>query len=94
MVLSHAKYVSVASAASEEGQTAQAQHVVVHSCGRMGRWNRVEADGEVTLTNGAGGRVTAPRGEMHLNAQNQPQSADDDWWGGVCGGGTAAAGAG
>jgi lipopolysaccharide export system protein LptA len=40
-----------------------------------GSAERVEADGEVTLTNGAGGSVVAPRGEMTLNAQNQPQSA-------------------
>ncbi len=32
------------------------------------------AEGDVALTNGAGGTVTAPRGEMTLNAQNQPQS--------------------
>jgi lipopolysaccharide export system protein LptA len=79
MVLSQAKYVAIGNAGSggaggAEGQTAQGQHVVVH-LRRDGSAERVEAEGEVTLTNGAGGTVMAPRGEMMLNAQNQPQSA-------------------
>ena len=56
------------------GQTAQGQRVVVH-LRSDGSAERVEAEGEVTLTNGAGGSMVAPRGEMDLNAQNQPQSA-------------------
>ena len=40
-----------------------------------GSAERIEAEGEVTLTNGAGGSVVAPRGEVVLNAQNQPVSA-------------------
>jgi lipopolysaccharide export system protein LptA len=75
MVLSQAKYVEVGGKADgAEGQTAQAQHVVVH-LRKDGSAERVEADGEVTLTNGTGGSVVAPRGEMMLNAQNQAQSA-------------------
>jgi lipopolysaccharide export system protein LptA len=75
MVLSQAKYVAVgAGPDGAEGQTAQAHHVVVH-LRKDGSAERVEAEGEVTLTNGAGGSVVAPRGEMTLNAQNQPQSA-------------------
>ncbi len=75
MVLSQAKYVAVGGkAGGAEGETAQAQHVVVH-LRKDGSAERVEADGEVTLTNSAGGKVVAPRGEMVLNAQNQPQSA-------------------
>jgi lipopolysaccharide export system protein LptA len=75
MVLSQAKYVEVGGKADgAEGETAQAQHVVVH-LRKDGSAERVEADGEVTLTNGAGGSVVAPRGEMMVNAQNQPQSA-------------------
>src|SRR5271170_249974 len=74
VVLSQARYVSVGAGGRAEGQTAQAQHVVVH-LREDGSAERVEADGEVTLTNGAGGRVVAPRGEMTVNAQNQPQSA-------------------
>jgi lipopolysaccharide export system protein LptA len=75
MVLSQAKYVAVGGKADgAEGQTAQAQHVVAH-LRKDGSAERVEAEGEVTLTNGAGGSVMAPRGEMILNAQNQPQSA-------------------
>jgi lipopolysaccharide export system protein LptA len=75
MVLLQAKYVSVGGqAGGAEGQTAQAQHVVVH-LRKDGSAERVEGEGEVTLTNGAGGSLVAPRGEMALNAQNQPQSA-------------------
>jgi lipopolysaccharide export system protein LptA len=75
MVLSQAKYVAVGgSADGVEGQTAQAQHVVAH-LRKDGSAERVEAEGEVTLTNGAGGSVVAPLGEMTLNAENQPQSA-------------------
>jgi len=75
VVLSQARYVSVGGAAgAAEGQTAQAQHAVVH-LRQDGTAERVEAEGEVTLTNGTGGTIVAPRGEMALNAQNQPQSA-------------------
>jgi lipopolysaccharide export system protein LptA len=75
MVLSQAKYVSVGGkAGAAEGQTAQAQHVVVR-LRKDGTAEKVVAEGDVTLTNGAGGSVKAPRGEMMLNPQNQPQSA-------------------
>ena len=72
VLLTQARYVSVGGAAG--GQTAQGQHVVVH-LRKDGTAERVEAEGDVTLTNGEGGKVEAPRGEMRLNAQNQPQSA-------------------
>jgi lipopolysaccharide export system protein LptA len=73
--LLQAKYVSLGGRANEtEGQTAQAQHVLVH-LRKDGSAERLEAEGEVTLTNGMGGSVIAPRGEMVMNAQNQPQSA-------------------
>jgi lipopolysaccharide export system protein LptA len=79
IALSQAKYVSIGDggggdAGSAERQTAQAQHVVVH-LRRDGSAERLEAEGDVTLTGAAGGSVKAPRGEMTLNAQNQPQSA-------------------
>jgi lipopolysaccharide export system protein LptA len=75
MVLSQAKYVVVGGkTAATEGETAQAQHVVVH-LRKDGSAERVEGDGDVTLTNGAGGRVSAPRGEVTLNLANQPESA-------------------
>jgi lipopolysaccharide export system protein LptA len=89
VVLSQAKYVSVgggtgggkagggsqtAGSQTIGDQTAQGQHVVVH-LRSDGSAERVEAEGEVTLTNGAGGSVVAPRGEMVLNPENQPQSA-------------------
>jgi lipopolysaccharide export system protein LptA len=79
IVLSQAKYVAIGGASggevsSAEGQTAEAQHVVVH-LRTDGSAERLEADGEVTLTGASGESVKAPRGEMTLNAQNQPQSA-------------------
>ena len=72
MLLTQARYVAVGGAAG--GQTAQGQRVVVH-LRKDGSAERVEAEGDVTLTNGEGGKVEAPRGEMMLNAQNQLQSA-------------------
>src|ERR1700728_3100403 len=75
MELLQAKYVAVGTGKDDgEGQTATAQHVLVH-LRKDGSAERVEAQREVTLSNGAGGSVAAPRGEMTLNAQNQPQSA-------------------
>jgi lipopolysaccharide export system protein LptA len=71
MVLTQAKYMSVGGGA---GQTAQGQHVVVH-LRPDGSAERVEAEGDVTLTNGMGGTVTGPRGEMTLNARSQPETA-------------------
>src|SRR6266566_2992573 len=79
IVLSQAKYVAIGDGGggdkgSAEGRTAAAQHVVVH-LRSDGSAERLEADGDVTLTGAAGESVKAPRGEMTLNAQNQPQSA-------------------
>jgi lipopolysaccharide export system protein LptA len=76
MVLSQAKYVAIGGggAGVAEGQTAEAQHVVVH-LRSDGSAERLEAQGDVTLTGAGGDGVKAPRGEMTLNAQNQPQSA-------------------
>jgi lipopolysaccharide export system protein LptA len=72
-VLTQAKYVVVGGKGGA-GQTAQAKNVVVH-LRPDGTAERIEAEGEVALSNGLGGTVSAPRGEMTLNAQNQPQSA-------------------
>jgi lipopolysaccharide export system protein LptA len=77
VVLSQAKYLAVGDGGNgggAEGRTAEAQHVVVH-LRSDGSAERLEADGDVTLTGAAGESVKAPRGEMVLNAQNQPQSA-------------------
>lgn len=73
-MLTQAKYVAVGAAGDGEGQTAQARNVVVH-LRPDGSAERVEAEGDVTLTNGSGGTLIGPRGEMTLNAQSQPQSA-------------------
>ena len=72
VLLIQAKYVAVGG--REGGQTAQGQHVVVH-LRKDGSAERVEAEGNVILANGEGGKMAAPQGEMLLNAQNQPQSA-------------------
>ncbi|NYF51021.1 LptA/OstA family protein [Tunturiibacter gelidoferens] len=72
-VLTQAKYVAVGGKGNS-GQTAQARNVVVH-LRPDGTAERVEAEGEVTLTDGLGGTVVAPRGEVTLNAQSQPASA-------------------
>ncbi len=75
LVLSQARYVSVDEGArGGKGQTAQAEHVVVH-LRKDGTAERLEAEGDVTLTGAAGGSLEAPRGEMTLNEQNHPQSA-------------------
>lgn len=76
VMLTQAKYQTVGESGNRSGgtQTAQGQHVVVH-LRRDGSAERVEAEGDVTLTDGRGGKVSAPRGEMMLNAQNQPRSA-------------------
>jgi lipopolysaccharide export system protein LptA len=74
-VLSQAKYVTVGGTAKGgAGETAQAQHVVVY-LRKDGTAERLQAEGEVTLTNGEGGTVTAPRGEMMISAANHPESA-------------------
>jgi lipopolysaccharide export system protein LptA len=75
-VLSQAKYVTVDAGAAHggTGETAQAQHVVVY-LRKDGTAERLQAEGAVTLTNGQGGTVTAPRGEMMLSEANHPQSA-------------------
>lgn len=70
VLLTHARYVQVASA----GETAQAEHVVAH-LRKDATVERLEAEGNVTLTNSQGGRMMAPRGEATLNEKNQPQSA-------------------
>jgi lipopolysaccharide export system protein LptA len=70
VLLTQAKYVGVGGA----GQTAEGQHVVVH-LRPDGSAERVEAEGDVTLTSGASGTIMGPRGEMTLNSQNQPQTA-------------------
>lgn len=40
-----------------------------------GSAERMDAEGAVTLTDGDGGRVVAPRGSVALNAESRPQSA-------------------
>jgi lipopolysaccharide export system protein LptA len=72
-LLTQAKYVAMGGKGGT-GETAQARNVVVH-LRPDGTVERVEADGEVRLTNGLGSSMEAPRGEMTLSAQSQPQSA-------------------
>ena len=72
-LLTHAKYVAMGGKGGT-GETAEARDVVVH-LRPDGTVERVEAEGEVRLTNGLGSSMEAPRGEMTLSAQSQPQSA-------------------
>ncbi|WP_158943194.1 LptA/OstA family protein [Granulicella sp. S190] len=72
-LLTQAKYVAVGGK-SGAGETVQGKNVVVH-LRPDGTVQRLEAEGDVTLTNGTSGTMVAPRGEMTLNAQSQPQSA-------------------
>jgi lipopolysaccharide export system protein LptA len=71
--LTQAKYVAMGGKGGT-GETAEARDVVVH-LRPDGTVERVEAEGDVKLTNGLGSSMEAPRGEMTLSAQSQPQSA-------------------
>jgi lipopolysaccharide export system protein LptA len=74
-VLTQARYVTVGGTGSGGvGETAQAQHVVAY-LRKDGTAERLVAEDSVKLTNGEGGTVTAPRGEMMLSEANHPQSA-------------------
>jgi len=80
-VLTQARYVTVGGDTAQggaehdgTGETAQAQHVVVY-LRKDGTAERLVAEGAVKLTNGEGGTVAAPRGEMMVSAANHPQSA-------------------
>ena len=72
VTLTQARYVSVGEAAGG-GQTTQAQRAVVY-LRKDGSAERVEAEGEVTLTEADGGKVVAQRAETMLSADNRPQS--------------------
>lgn len=71
ITLATAKYVSIEKTGAP--QAAQAEHAVVH-LRSDGTVESVNADGAVTLK-GTEGTVTAPRGVVTLNADNDPQSA-------------------
>jgi lipopolysaccharide export system protein LptA len=80
-VLTQARYVTVGGDAAQggvehdgTGETAQAQHVVVY-LRKDGTAERLVAEGAVRLTNGEGGSVMAPKGEMMVSEANHPQSA-------------------
>lgn len=74
VILTQAKYVLVGEARAEAGQTAAAQRMVLH-LRNDGSAERMEAEGTVTLTDGDGGKVVAPRGNVLLNPESRPQSA-------------------
>ncbi len=65
---------SYATTGQGKGETARADHAMVW-LRKDGSAERLQADGNVTLTNGMGGKVVAPKGEMLLSAENHPQSA-------------------
>jgi lipopolysaccharide export system protein LptA len=70
-VLTQAKYVTVGGATQ---QTAAAQHAVVYTR-QDGSVERLEAQGEVTVTNGGDVRAVSDRAEVMLNPQSKPQAA-------------------
>lgn len=74
VVLLQAKYAAVGGQGGVGAETAEAQRVVVHLRSN-GTAERVDAEGAVTLKNGDGGMVTAPRGVAMLSADNQMESA-------------------
>ena len=74
LTLTQAKYVLVGGAKAGAGQTVEAQRMIIH-LREDGSAERMEAQGAVTLTDGDGGTVVAPRGDVLLNAQSRPQSA-------------------
>jgi lipopolysaccharide export system protein LptA len=74
LLLTQAKYLLVGGAKARAGQTVEAQRMVIH-LREDGSAERMEAEGAVTLTDGDGGRVVAPRGNVLLNAQSKPQTA-------------------
>jgi lipopolysaccharide export system protein LptA len=74
LVLTQAKYVLVGGGKKAAGQTVEADRMVVYLRGD-GSAERMEAQGAVTLTDGDGGRVVAPRGDVLLDEKSKPQSA-------------------
>ncbi|HMF64856.1 MAG TPA: LptA/OstA family protein [Edaphobacter sp.] len=72
VTLARARYVSVGGERDGGGETAQAQQAIVHMR-KDGSAERVEAEGEVTLTEGDGGRIIAQRADAVLNATSGPQ---------------------
>jgi lipopolysaccharide export system protein LptA len=75
VILSQAKYVTVGGTGKgAAGEMAEGQHVVVH-LRKDGTVERLEAEGNVTLTNGESGKVVAPRGEMTVDESNKPLMA-------------------
>lgn len=74
VVLSQAKYTVAGDTRAGVGESAQAQRAVVH-LRENGSAERLEAMGAVTLTDGDGSRVVAPKGDLLLDAENTPQSA-------------------
>jgi lipopolysaccharide export system protein LptA len=73
VTLAQARYVSVGGERAGVGETAQAHQAIVH-LRKDGSAERVEAEGEVTLTEGDGERVISQRADAILNAASRPQS--------------------
>lgn len=74
VVLSQAKYTMAGDTRMGSGESARAQRAVVH-LRENGSVERLEAMGAVTLTDGNGSKVVAPKGDLLLDAENTPQSA-------------------
>ena len=72
-VLTQAKYVTV-SGAGEARQTVEARHAVVTMRADSGV-ERMDGDGNVTVTAGDGMQMVGDRGEVVFGEENRPQSA-------------------
>jgi lipopolysaccharide export system protein LptA len=74
VTLAQAKYVSVGAGQSGATQTAAAQRAVVH-LRSDGGVEGLDAEGEVTLEQGDGGRVVAQRANVAVSADGRAQAA-------------------
>ncbi len=74
VTLEQAKYVSVGGGQSGVTQTAAAQHAIVHLRSDGSGVQSLDAEGEVTLEPGDGGRIVSQRANVVLNADGRTQA--------------------
>ena len=74
VTLSQAKYVSVGAGQSGTTQTTAAQQAVVHLRSDGGGVESLDAEGEVTLEQGDGGRIVSQRANVAMSADGRAQS--------------------
>ena len=74
VTLAQAKYVSVGEGKSGVTQTAAAQQAIVHLRSEGGGVEGLDAEGEVTLEQGDGGRIVAQRANVVMSADGRAQA--------------------